>query len=315
MSTSYYPLVDLSDIPGCQSPTYPMNLRSASTSSRLTTSTATKSRLSSIFSMTSNLDTSDDDPFDLKASARKSRQKAPNRVNTGLLIDIDENFAGFKSPRNDSHMDWDELKLEAQALAGDLKGEIVPPEKKINFDEMFNKSPITGSPFMLTNDAHLMVGSSPENSPVKALNFHEYEVLITTCQLLVDLVSRQIDYIFHLFVDTSKLYFDCIYFYLQEPRKAVAKENFVQTSVQKLPEVYLDDQLERAIQTPIRKPLTNAVHLQEPRKAVAKENFVKTSVKKRPEVYLDDQLERAIQTPIRKPLTAVHNIIKGLFVC
>ena len=61
-------------------------IRSTTTSNRLTNST--KSRISSIFSSTVD-SIGDDDPFDLKASARKLKPIRESIVNTGRLVDID----------------------------------------------------------------------------------------------------------------------------------------------------------------------------------------------------------------------------------
>jgi hypothetical protein len=61
-------------------------IRSTTTSNRLTNST--KSRISSIFSSTVD-SIGDDDPFDLKASARKFKPIRESIVNTGRLVDID----------------------------------------------------------------------------------------------------------------------------------------------------------------------------------------------------------------------------------
>lgn len=210
-----YPLVDLSDIPGCESPP---TFRSSSSSSRLATSLATKKRISSIFSSASTYD-SDDDPFDLKASARKSKAKPVRQsiVNTARLIDIDETVATLNSP-DIGLTDWNLMKAEAHAIAGEIKS-----ERKINFNELLNKSPLTGSPLCMTSEASALFPSSPTNSPRKAFSFDE-----------------------------------------EEPMKRVTinKSNIPKENAENVREVFLDDQLEKAIgrENKDRKPLSSINH-------------------------------------------------------
>jgi len=84
MAEDNFPIIDFSQIPGCESPVG-NSFRSSTSSSKLTTSNTTRSRISSIFS--SNAD-SDDDPFDLKASARKFKAKRESKIHIGRLVDI-----------------------------------------------------------------------------------------------------------------------------------------------------------------------------------------------------------------------------------
>ena len=139
-SGSEYPLVDFSDIPGCESPLSAGTGRSfRTTDSSLASSTvskSTKSRISSIFSQT--LDTSDDDVFGLTQSARKIRHSHhQTKISTGLLIEIEEQI---ESPS--SLTDWERLKKEAQAIAGEMTGETskAMTDKVIDFDEILSKS-------------------------------------------------------------------------------------------------------------------------------------------------------------------------------
>lgn len=202
-SSSCYPLVDLSE----DVISSPCLVRPPSTTSK-----ATKSRLSSIFS-SSNKDEDEDDPFDLKsASTRKQRGHRKAAVNTGLLVQIDsppkfkleeENLLhSSKANSNNGLTDWDILRFEAQALAGDIKSS--GGEMRLDY------SPVVGleSP----EDFHL-VSSSPENSPVKAL-------------FRGDLMSL-----------------DCS---TTEPVKQVARRPKRQHQKKTKP-IYIDDQLEKAL--------------------------------------------------------------------
>ena len=161
---SNYPLVDLSDIPGCDSPT------SSFRSSTSTVSKSTKSRISSIFSLTTL--ESDDDPFDLKASARKTRPNRSAKINTGMLIEIEGNNGEFQSSPS---FNWELLKKEAQAIAVEMNGSGTIPERIFDFDEMLKSSPMNISPLCSTKQDLLLVSSSPECSPTKILNFDDIE--------------------------------------------------------------------------------------------------------------------------------------------
>jgi len=224
MSIDEYPIIDFSEIPGCESPIVPRSLiRSTTTSNRLTNST--KSRISSIFSSTVD-SIGDDDPFDLKASARKLKPIRESIVNTGRLVDID--FA--ESPNKGGLTDWNKMMFEASVIASDIKDE----EKIVDLDEIMNKSPLVdASPLSCMNkigggEALLLETSSPENSPLK-FRFDEYS----------------------------------------EPRKKLwDKENrSLQKPTEPLKEVYIDDQLEKAIK---RKPLANLNKRQVPMKTPTK---------------------------------------------
>jgi len=224
MSIDEYPIIDFSEIPGCESPIVPRSsIRSTTTSNRLTNST--KSRISSIFSSTVD-SIGDDDPFDLKASARKLKPIRESIVNTGRLVDID--FA--ESPNKGGLTDWNKMMFEASVIASDIKDE----EKIVDLDEIMNKSPLVdASPLSCMNkigggEALLLETSSPENSPLK-FRFDEYS----------------------------------------EPRKKLwDKENrSLQKPTEPLKEVYIDDQLEKAIK---RKPLANLNKRQVPMKTPTK---------------------------------------------
>ena len=200
---SNYPLVDLSDIPGCDSPT------SSFRSSTSTVSKSTKSRISSIFSSASL--ESDDDPFDLKASARKPRPNRSAKINTGMLIEI-EGDGEFQS---NPSFNWELLKKEAQAIAVEMNGSGAIPERIIDFDEMLKNSPLNISPLCSTKQEDLLVPSSP-----KILNFDDIE----------------------------------------EPRKSITHTEKLTRSppLQKMPEIFIDDQLEAMIASSKkqRKPLS-----------------------------------------------------------
>ena len=209
-SGSEYPLVDFSDIPGCESPLSAGTGRSfRTTDSSLASSTvskSTKSRISSIFSQT--LDTSDDDVFGLTQSARKIRHShRQTKISTGLLIEIEE-----QSESPSSLTDWERLKKEAQAIAGEMTGETskAMTDKVIDFDEILSKSPLVGSPLFATRKNEFIV--SPLSPPPKRL------------------------------IDFDDIEDDLI-------QKSMAKENIKKekTKCSDPEEVYLDDQLERAI--------------------------------------------------------------------
>ena len=187
-------IIDFSDIPGCQSP--PSSLRSSVSSTRLTT----RSRISSIFSSNAG-DLSDDDTFDLKASARKFKPKRESKIHTGRLIDID-------SPSTNCPLtDWERLEQEAKAIAGQLGKN----DRKINFDELLAKSPLNSSPLCSIKE-DMLCPTSPDHVPRKSL-----------------------------FNDN-----------FQEPiKKVVNKENLVDIKDDNRKEVYIDDQLERAIRKPL----------------------------------------------------------------
>ena len=232
-----YPLVDFSDLPGCQSPATAATV----SSSKISNCSSTKSRISSIFSMSSSkFNDSDDDPFDLKASARKARpppssslkQIDKTSVNTGLLVDIvgvgaelnlireeedDSNKENVVSSGNCALTDWDKLKTEAQALAGDLKSNTGD-----NIGDRLFGSPLLNaisSPLMLPNSdssSFKLVDdiSSPEPSPVKSLKFPEPK---------------------HEKITLDEVFLD------DQLEKAITKSPPI------LDEVFLDDQLEEAI--------------------------------------------------------------------
>ena len=90
MHTWFHVLSDQKILKGiyfvCTDNIFIFQIRSTTTSNRLTNST--KSRISSIFSSTVD-SIGDDDPFDLKASARKLKPIRESIVNTGRLVDID----------------------------------------------------------------------------------------------------------------------------------------------------------------------------------------------------------------------------------
>ena len=212
---SEFPLVDFSDIPGCESPTNSSQgacFRTISSSS--TVSKSTKSRISSIFSATSTLDSLDDDPFDLKSSTRKVRPKERAKISTGLLVDFD----GLKTDPLDSPLtDWERLKKEAQAIAGEMKENV--GERVIDFDEMLKNSPLPLSPLCSDekNAELLLVASSPNTPPTKLLNFDDEPLL--------------------------------------EPKKSMNKDK--ENKIFKLEDdVFIDDQLAIAIEKS-RKPLSN----------------------------------------------------------
>ena len=174
--SSEFPLVDFSDIPGCESPTTSgqgaAGFRTISSSS--TVSKSTKSRISSIFSVTSTLDSLDDDPFDLRSSTRKVRPKEKAKISTGLLVDFD----GLKANSLDSPLtDWERLKKEAHAIAGEMKDN--KGERVIDFDEILKNSPLPLSPLCSDekNAEMLLVASSPNTPPTKLLNFDDEPVL------------------------------------------------------------------------------------------------------------------------------------------
>ena len=192
-SGSEYPLVDFSDIParkrlpgiaipGCESPLSAGTGRSfRTTDSSLASSTvskSTKSRLSSIFSQTSTLDTSDDDVFGLTQSARKIRHShhhQKTKILTGLLIEIEEQI---ESPSS-SLTDWERVKKEAQAIAGEMTGErtstkfSMTVDKVIDFDEILSKSPLAGSPLFATRTKNEFSVSPLSPPPKRLIDFDD----------------------------------------------------------------------------------------------------------------------------------------------
>ena len=101
MATNEYPIIDFSEIPGCESPVKSSTIRKVTNS--------TKSRISSIFSST--LDSIEDDPFDLKSSTRKRKPVRQSIVNTARLVDIE-------SPN--ALTDWHRLRFEAQLISSEI---------------------------------------------------------------------------------------------------------------------------------------------------------------------------------------------------
>ena len=194
MAEDNFPIIDFSQIPGCESPVG-NSFRSSTSSSKLTTSNLTKSRISSIFS--SNAD-SDDDPFDLKASARKFKAKRESKIHIGRLVDIE-------SPK--ALTDWDRLEEEAKAIAGELGHKEAP-----NFEELLAKSPLNSSPLCSIKEEILCPVSPEQQVPRKAL----------------------------IFTDNSR-----------EPMKKMANKENVPGKNDSLKEVFIDDQLERAIRKPL----------------------------------------------------------------
>ena len=299
-----YPLVDFSDMPGCQSPEMTPCGRSVFTDS---TVSSTKSRISSIFSMTSSNFNDSDDPFNLKVSARKARPTIPKEsiVNTGLLIDVGDSLSSelklpnsisevdeecelvgksgthcepfsqkSKVPKDTALTDWEKLRTEAQALAGDLK-------KDPDLDEMLLNSPLLNGSSLLSASSDIkLVDSSPElSSPIKALKFldEEEDVPIETLQLKPE---------------------------LKENAGVASYPNKTKVA---LDEVYLDDQLERAIKkssphksqnVPKRKPLSSVNNVAPKTKATPK----KTVVPKPTLSMTDSKVRRSgIGTPMKPP--------------
>ena len=203
MAEDSFPIIDFSQIPGCESPVG-NSFRSSTSSSKLTTSNTTRSRISSIFS--SNAD-SDDDPFDLKASARKFKAKRESKIHIGRLVDID-------SPKGLT--DWERLEQEATAIAGHLGHKEAP-----NFDELLAKSPYNSSPLCSIKEENLCPASPDQHLPRKALIFNDN---------------------------------------FQEPMKKIANKENVSKMNDNRKEVFIDDQLERAI----RKPLGNINRIMKP---------------------------------------------------
>ena len=228
-SGSEYPLVDFSDIPGCESPistgrSFRMTDSSLASS---TVSKSTKSRISSIFSQASTLDTSDDDVFSVKSitqSARKIKhshhhQNQKTKISTGLLIEIEEQI---ESSPNSSLTDWERLKKEAQAIAGEMTGESTSKkvemnvvDKVIDFDEILSKSPLAGSPLFATRK-NLETLSPLSPPPKRLIDFDDID---------------QDDYLIQKSMEGKE--------------NNCKKENQKCSNTEQ--EVYLDDQLERAI--------------------------------------------------------------------
>lgn len=108
-----FPIIDFSDIPGCESPSTNTRKKKATAAVGGVISSRTKSRISSIFSSASTAYDSDDDPFDLKSCSKNLKKVKESLVKTEELISLDTNNspAGF---------DWHRLKLEAQVLASEI---------------------------------------------------------------------------------------------------------------------------------------------------------------------------------------------------